>query len=220
MTRVVIVGEMFYSDLSAGHPIAPGGPPPIASTGPGFPTHPIAPGGQPPGIWGGGGVGNYPDAGFPGPQPGGPVGIWPSPGYPDQGLPGPQPHPSHPIAPGGRPPGIWGGGGVGNYPDAGFPGPQPGWGARPTPPIYYPPTAGQGPGFPTNPIVLPIPPGEQPPEPGNGHSPSHPIVIPPAGDQGSGEHALVYTHIVGVGGVWFLIEKPGTPPSGVAEPKE
>src|SRR3954470_19534044 len=94
---VTFVGKLFLPDLWSDpmpggpiphpeHPIAPGGPPPR-------PTHPIY---YPPGIWGGGGVGNYPDAGFPGPHP----------PYP--------PRPTHPIY---YPPtGIWGGGGVGNYP--------------------------------------------------------------------------------------------------------
>jgi hypothetical protein len=68
---------------------------------------------------------------------------------PDQGLPGVPGHPAHPIAPGGRPPGIWGGG---NEP-------------FPTPPIVIPPDA-IAPGVPSHPIVIP------------GH-PSHPIVIPP-----------------------------------------
>lgn len=66
------------------HPIAPGGPPPrpwgpIEYPDQGLPQPPL-------GIWGGGGVGNYPDAGFPGPQPGGPV------------------RPTHPIF---YPPVIW-----------------------------------------------------------------------------------------------------------------
>jgi hypothetical protein len=124
MTKIVIVGEMFYSDLGIGggpvyppsspgypaHPIAPGGPagPPSWGISIDRPSHPIAPGGPPLGIWGGA-----------------------PPTYPDIGGPAPQP-------PSGPPLGIWGGGGVGNYPDAGFPGPQPGPG-RPTHPIYYPP---------------------------------------------------------------------------------
>jgi actin cytoskeleton-regulatory complex protein PAN1 len=88
--------------------------------------------------------------------PGGqPPGIWPSPG-----------HPAHPIAPGGQPPGYWGGAPP-PYPDQGLPG--------------RPPYPSQGPGFPTNPIVLPpYQPGGPPvtiwPSPGH---PSHPIVIPP-----------------------------------------
>jgi hypothetical protein len=99
-----------------------GGQPPYPSQGPGFPTHPISPGGQPPSIWGG--APPYVDIGGPGQQPGGP-------------------HPSHPIAPGGRPshpiaPG--GSGGEGGQP--------PGtWGG--TPPIY----------------IDIGPPGQQPPQP-------------------------------------------------------
>jgi hypothetical protein len=69
------------------------------------------------------------------------VGGGPMPGGPEV---------SHPIAPGGLPPGIWGGG---NEP-------------FPTPPIYIPPDA-IAPGVPSHPIVLP---------PGR---PTHPIVIPP-----------------------------------------
>src|SRR3954447_20182960 len=116
---------------------------PVGSTPPSSP---------PLGIWGGGGVGNYPDAGFPGPQPGQPPRPWGPINYPDQGLPGQLP-----------PLGIWGGGGVGNYPDAGFPGPQPGQPPRPWGPINYP---DQG---------LPQP---QPPISGGGR-PTHPIYYPP-----------------------------------------
>lgn len=118
--------------------------PPSGGGQPGYPTHPwvppygpahpIAPGGPPLGIWGGGGVGNYPDAGFPGQQPGGPV------------------YPSQPIY---RPDlGFWGGSGPGvmpqPYPDQGLPGQQP----RPTHPIYYPPVIWD-PSRPTNPITNP-----------------------------------------------------------------
>jgi hypothetical protein len=80
--NTTFVGQAFTTGLQVG-----GGP---------------MPGGPPLGIWGGGGVGNYPDAGFPGPQPGGPIGIWGGSGvgdYIDAGLPGPQP---------GGPIGIWG----------------------------------------------------------------------------------------------------------------
>jgi len=69
-------------------PPAPGHPiviPPDAVE-PGTPSHPIVI--LPPGIWGGGGVGNYPDQGLPG---GPPLGTWGGGGvgeYPDQGLPG------------------------------------------------------------------------------------------------------------------------------------
>jgi hypothetical protein len=105
MTRIVIVGEMFYSDLQIGGGPMPGG---------GQPSHPIA--GVPPGYWGG-----------------------VAPPYPDQGLPGWQPRPSHPIAPGGRPPGIWGGPPL--YPDQGLPGAPPGYwgGSSPHPDQGLPP---------------------------------------------------------------------------------
>jgi hypothetical protein len=73
--------------------------------------------------------------------------------------------PSHPIAPGGPPPGIW---------------PSPG---VPTHPIYYPPGPSQGPGFPTHPIA----PGGPPPGvwPGPGY-PSHPIAPGGGPSQGPG----------------------------------
>jgi len=94
------------------------------------------------------------------------------PNYPSQG-PG---FPTHPIAPGGRPPlGIWGGVAP-PYPDQGLPGqppsiwPSPGHpdNSLPGQPNY----PSQGPGFPTNPIA----PGGQPPSiwPSPGH-PSNPI---------------------------------------------
>jgi hypothetical protein len=76
------------------------------------------------------------------------------PPYPSQG-PG---FPTHPIAPGGPPPGIW---------------PSPG---HPSHPIYNPPYPSQGPGFPTNPIAPGGPPPGIWPSPGR---PSHPIVLPP-----------------------------------------
>jgi hypothetical protein len=198
------------------------------------PSHPIAPGGPPLGIWGGGGVGNYPDAGFPGQQPGGPVRPWGPINYPDQGLPGQQPRPSHPIYIPGYPPlQIWGGGGVGNYPDAGFPGPQPGQPPRPWGPINYPDQSLPGnqpypdqslPPGPSHPIVIPWPPGEQPPTDGNGLHPTHPIVIPPP-QEGSGEgetkKVLLYVYIPAPvdQGCWFLMEVPVTPPPTEAQPK-
>src|SRR3954471_21996594 len=52
------------------HPIAPGGPPPRPWGPVYYPDQGLP--GQQPGIWGGGGVGDYIDAGFPGPQPGRP----------------------------------------------------------------------------------------------------------------------------------------------------
>jgi hypothetical protein len=108
---------------------------------------PLGDGGAPPqpplGIWGGRPP-PYVDIGGPGgPQPV-PPGYW--------GGVAP-PFPTHPIAPGGPPPGIWGGPPL--YPDIGGPGPQPPSGAHPSQPIYWPPYPSQGPGFPTNPIVLP-----------------------------------------------------------------
>jgi hypothetical protein len=113
------------------------------------------------------------------------------------------PHPSHPIAPGGSPPGYWGGVAP-PYPDQGLPGqppgiwPSPGHPSHPIAPGGQPPGIwpspghpshpiapgggpSQGPGFPTAPIVLPpYEPGGPPvsiwPNPGN---PAHPIVLPP-----------------------------------------
>jgi hypothetical protein len=102
----------------------------------GEPTHPIAPGGGPST---GPGFPTHPIA------PGGPPpGIWPSPGYP-----------AHPIAPGGPPPGIWPSPGYPSHPIAGPPPgiwPSPGYPSHPIAPGGGP---SQGPGFPTNPIVLP-----------------------------------------------------------------
>jgi hypothetical protein len=77
MTRIVIVGEMFYSDLQiGGGPIMPGpGQPshPWAPPQPGYPAHPIQP--VPPGYWGGVAP-PYPDQGLPGAQPGVPAHPW------------------------------------------------------------------------------------------------------------------------------------------------
>jgi hypothetical protein len=96
------------------------------------------------------------------------------------------PHPAHPIAPGGPPPGYWGGSAP-PYPDQGLPGQPPGYWGGVAPPYPdqglpgQPPRPSQGGPFPTNPIVLPpYQPGGPPvtiwPSPGH---PSHPIVIPP-----------------------------------------
>lgn len=113
---VTITGFISYADRGVG-----GGP---------------MPGGPPLGIWGGGGVGNYPDAGFPGPQPGQPPRPWGPINYPDQGLPGNQP-------------GIWGPGDP-----------------RPNPPIYIPimppPDSGLSP---THPIYVPVYPDQSLPQP-------------------------------------------------------
>lgn len=195
-----------------------GGPPGIWH--PTWPTNPIVvpPGyGRPPlGIWGGGGVGNYPDAGFPGPQPGGPVypshpiyypptGIWGGGGvgnYPDAGFPGPQP---------GGPIGIWGGGGVGNYPDAGFPGPQPPKPVYPSHPIWYPNLGfwggSLGPypdaGFPGP----QPPPGTQPPRPG---APPVGVNLPTQDPSGSG---WVYAYVPGYGWMWAQVPQQPAPPT-------
>lgn len=95
-----------------------------------------------------------PDQGLPVP----PVGIWPSPG-----------HPSHPIAPGGRPPlGIWGP--TDPRPSNPIALPPGSISGTPEQPIYTPPL------FPSHPIELP---------PGSvGGTPEQPIYYPPYPDQG------------------------------------
>jgi hypothetical protein len=94
---------------------------------------------------------------------------WNPPTWGGGGQPQPGHHPSHPIAPGGRPPGIWGG--PPNYPDQGLPGPQPtpGWPPVAMPPIYYPGAPGRppgvisgGPGSLPPWVMPPIAPGGQP----------------------------------------------------------
>jgi hypothetical protein len=145
MTRVVIVGEIYNTDLSIG-----GGPIPPS---PGSPSHPWVPPGAPPGYWGGIAP-PYPDQGLPGSQPhpshpiapgGRPPGYWGgvAPPRPDQGLPG-------------VPPGFWGGVAP-PYPDQGLPGAPPGyWGgiAPPYPDQGLPPGAG---GTPVPPELMPPP---------------------------------------------------------------
>jgi hypothetical protein len=113
-------------------------------------------------------------------------------------------HPAHPIAPGGEPPGYWGGVApplpthpIVIPPDAIAPG-------VPTHPIYLPPVIWPSPGHPAHPIVLPpesIGPGVPThpivlPPPA---SPSHPIVIPP-GSLGPGvpAHPIVLPPL----GIW------------------
>ena len=145
---VSFTGVMWYPDLSVG-----GGP---------------MPGGPPLGIWGGGNVPvPTPPIYYPSPpvDPGYGVPVRP-PGvpthpiyYPPQIWGPTDPRPSHPIAPGGQPPGIWGGGGV----------------PMPTPPIYLPPDT--IPGLkPEHPIYIP-PSIWGPTDP----RPTHPIVLPPPG---------------------------------------
>jgi hypothetical protein len=96
--------------------------------------------------------------------------------------------PTHPIAPGGPPPGIWPSPGVPTHPIA--PGgpppgiwPSPGHPAHPIAPGGQPPSIWPSPGVPTHPIA----PGGQPPgiwpSPGR---PEHPIVMPPPPGSGPG----------------------------------
>jgi hypothetical protein len=127
-----------------------------------------------------------PDHGLPGQPPG----IWPSPGHPAHpiapGGPPPgywggvaPPLPTHPIAPGGPPPGYWGGVAPPHPSHPIAPGGQPPgiWGGgnvpMPTPPIHLPP--GTIPGLkPDHPIYIP-------PSSGIPGVPTHPIVLPPPG---------------------------------------
>lgn len=177
------------------HPISPGGQPgqpthpiynpPYPSQGPGFPTHPIAPGGPPLGIWGGGNM-PYPDQGLPGYQPYPGQGLPGNQPYPGQGLPGNQPYPGQGL-PGNQP-----------YPGQGLPPPPLGiWGGRP--PAYVDiggpgaqPMPGWGPGFPTNPIV--IPPGDLP---------DHEV-----GD----DEMVIVIFVPGIGYKLAVVPKPETPP--------
>lgn len=143
-------------------------------------------GGQPPlGIWGGSGVGDYIDAGFPGPQPGQPPRPWGPINYPDQGLPGNQPG-LWPI----RPP----------YVDIGFPGPQPGQPPRPWGPINYPDQGLPQPQPPTRPPGVPTHPIYYPPVIWDPSRPSNPITNPgdpnnpgagQPGGGGGGEQPLI-----------------------------
>jgi hypothetical protein len=104
-----------------------------------------------------------------------------APGGPPPGIwPSPG-HPAHPIAPGGAPPGFWGGVAP-PYPDQGLPGappgiwPSPGYPAHPIAPGGPPPGIWGDINLPAHPIVLP--PGTEKPPPGIWHDivfPSHPI---------------------------------------------
>jgi hypothetical protein len=197
---------VFYPHTVGGGPIVPEQPPGIWPS-PGVPTHPIAPGGGPsqgpgfptPPIYipvpppSAGGehpehpiyIPVYPAHPIVIPMP--PLGgahpehpiaypplVWPplpthpiAPGGPPPGVwPSPG-HPAHPIAPGGQPPSVW---------------PSPGHPAHPIAPGGGP---SQGPGFPTHPIYIPVP---QPPDAAFPEHPiywpvfpSHPIVLPPEG---------------------------------------
>lgn len=91
MTKIVIVGEIYYSDLrpDQGLPGWQGGQPSHPIHMPGQPSHPIYHPGHPDH-----GLPAYPDQGLPpsgqGGQPSHPIHI---PGVPDQGLPAPTPVP-------------------------------------------------------------------------------------------------------------------------------
>jgi hypothetical protein len=112
------------------------------------------------------------------------------------------PHPSHPIAPGGRPPGIWGGPPL--YPDIGFPAPQPPPG-QPSHPI-----AGQPPGIwggpPLYPDIggpAPQPPGYQPPVGGR----------PPEGGAGISQLPnMIWAYVPGQGWMWVQMPSYGGQP--------
>jgi hypothetical protein len=122
MTRIVIVGEMFYSDLSiGGGPIIPG---------PGQPSHPWVPPGQAPGypshpIYNP----PYPDQGLPPGSPGSPTHPWvpPQAGVPSHPIYNPA-YPAHPIY--NPPPGYWGGVAP-PHPDQGLPPIPPGTPSHP-----------------------------------------------------------------------------------------
>ena len=90
---ITIVGKIKDNDSAEEKQVTISGLAQIIVMSPGSP--PPRPRPQPPlGIWGGSGVGDYIDAGFPGPQPGGPIHIWGGGGigdYIDAGFPGPQP---------------------------------------------------------------------------------------------------------------------------------
>jgi hypothetical protein len=108
------------------------------------------------------------------------------------------PLPTHPIAPGGPPPGYWGGIAP-PYPDQGLPGSQP----IPSHPIVIPPD-GLAPGVPTHPIVIPSPPIH----------PSHPIVIPPDSIEPGVPSQPIYIPP----GIWGPTDPRPTPPIHLPEP--
>ena len=120
------------------------------------------------------------------------VGGGPMPGGPEV---------SHPIAPGGPPPGIW---------------PTPGYPAHPIAPGGPPPGIWPSPGVPTHPIVIPVPPNG-----GEGNSPTHPIVIPPGEPiDPAKQGVLVHVYVPQVNkAVWFYIQEPQRPPPTTPEPK-
>jgi hypothetical protein len=135
---------------------------------------------------------------------------------PLSGIPG---VPTHPIAPGGQPPGIWGG--APPYVDIGGPGQQPGI-SHPIAPGGQPPYPSQGPGFPTHPIA----PGGQPPGYWGGVAPpypSHPIAPggqPPWASQGPGfpTQPIVLPPIQPGGPPVTIWPGPGAPSHPIAVP--
>jgi hypothetical protein len=101
MSRVVIIGDIYYADLYPGNALPGGGgypSQPIHHPGHpdhGLPSQPGHPGNRPPGSWGGPVDPGWGQGGMPHPG-GGPIYH---PGHPDHGLP------SQPGHPGNRPPG-------------------------------------------------------------------------------------------------------------------
>lgn len=156
---------------------------------PSLPSRPVDPGYGVPGPV---------DPGYGVPAP--PPTVWPGPGYP-----------AHPIAPGGRPPGIWGGGNEGfptppiyhpGHPDHGLPSqppgiwPSPGHPAHPIAPGGRPPHIWGGPWLPPY-VDNSLPPAPPPPDPNAPH-PEHPI-------QPAAEYILGW--VPGYGLVW--VKRPG-----------
>jgi hypothetical protein len=142
--------------------------------------------------------------------------------------------PTHPIAPGGPPPGIWPDPGKPTHPIApGGPPPQPGHPivippdsiapGVPSHPIYIPsppvqpehpiviPPDSVAPGVPSHPIVIPPeiwgPTDPRPDQglPGPQPSPEHPIVLPKPPEVEEGDKALVLIVTKDSGPVWFII---------------
>ena len=145
------------------------------------------------------GIPGYPDQGLPG---GG--------AYPDQGLPGGgwAGRPSHPIAPGGRPPHV------GNRPPGSWSPEYPSTGpvrpGRPVDPNWGVDESGGGlwPLDPAHPIAPPVP-GEPEPPP---IDPPPGTIWPPLPPNIPAGKALVYAGIAGVGYRYIVIDIPENPP--------
>jgi hypothetical protein len=120
-----------------------------------------------------------------GPMPGGPSVSHPiAPGGPPPGYWGgvAPPLPTHPIAPGGPPLGFWGGVAP-PYPDQGLPQPPPGYWGGVAPPLPTHPIAPGGPPLGIwggGNVPMPTPPIYLPPGTIPGAKPEHPIYIPPS----------------------------------------